>query len=170
MVITSAAAISSWKCVDFLSLAETLRPNVLLKIIKSQYALCIISKPHYGCSLLRGWVCLWGLLSFVGKSAVLLVIHCQRYLGTYRLSPVLPYTNRINFFYFRDLTPKGILVWSVLAGYPVLPECKRFSSIYSSMCSLYSAESVCRVWLKTPCIHRLVDNAILLFPYLWLPN
>ena len=43
---------------DFYSLVETLQPNVLLKIIKSQYALCIISKLHYGSSLLRGWVCL----------------------------------------------------------------------------------------------------------------
>lgn len=49
---------------DFYSSAETLRPNVSLKIIKSRYALCVISKLHYGCSLLRGWVCLWGLLPF----------------------------------------------------------------------------------------------------------
>ncbi len=61
-----------YKYIDFFSLIETLRLNVLLKIKKSQYALCIISKSHYGSDLLRGWVCLWGLLS-VKQSAVLLV-------------------------------------------------------------------------------------------------
>lgn len=38
------------------------------------------------------------------KSAVLLVVHCPRYVGTYWLSPILPYTNIVNCFCFRNRT------------------------------------------------------------------
>lgn len=71
---------------------------------KQQYALCIIRQMTYGCNLLKGWVvCGDCSLIIYHKSTVLLVVHCRWYLGTCQISPTFPYTNIINFFYFRNL-------------------------------------------------------------------
>lgn len=176
----------------FYSSDETLHLNTLLKLIKSQCTLCLISNYYnYGCSLLRGWVCLWGLLSILLnniKSFISIYDYTQKWVECrparylllialrviYQFSPIFPYTNIINFFCLSQPHPTmiRITVWYVFLEFTfynwVNPV--RLSSIYSSMYSLYSTKSVCRVLLETPCIHRLVCSAIILHPYLWFPN
>ena len=134
--------------IDFYSLAETLRPNTLLKIIKSQCALCIISKSHYGCDLLRGWVCLWGLLSIFKIECRPARCSLSKVLRHLSVLTNIPIYQHNQFFLLSQPHPLlkdcGLICisWIVVQSYLRV---RNFQAFIPPCISLYSNKSVFRV-------------------------